>query len=193
MMFHTSKRLVLSISLLILTILVSSPLIARTPDIPGTDMLDGLEWRLVGPYRGGRVTTVTGVPDNPMLYYMGATGGGVWKTENAGTTWTNISDEYFKVGTIGAVAISESDNNVLYVGTGESPIRGVTTSSGDGMWKSSDAGKTWEHVGLEKSGQISRIKIHPTDPDIAFVAVQGQIWGPNDERGVFRTTDGGKS
>lgn len=193
MMFHTSKRLVLSISLLILAILVSSPLIARTPDIPGTDMLDGLEWRLVGPYRGGRVTTVTGVPDNPMLYYMGATGGGVWKTENAGTTWTNISDEYFKVGTIGAVAISESDNNVLYVGTGESPIRGVTTSSGDGMWKSSDAGKTWEHVGLEKSGQISRIKIHPTDPDIAFVAVQGQIWGPNDERGVFRTTDGGKS
>jgi len=193
MMFHISKRLVLSISLLILAMLMSSPSIARTPGTPGTDMLDGLEWRLVGPYRGGRVTTVAGVPDNPLLYYMGATGGGVWKTENAGTTWTNISDGYFKVGTIGAVAVAESDNNVLYVGTGESPIRGVTTSSGDGMWKSTDAGKTWEHIGLENSGQISRIKIHPANPDIAFVGVQGQIWGPNDERGVYRTTDGGKN
>jgi len=148
---------------------------------------------MIGPYRGGRVTTVAGVPDNPMLYYMGATGGGVWKTENAGTTWENISDEFFKVGTIGAVAVSESDNNVLYVGTGEAPIRGVTTSSGDGMWKSTDAGKTWKHIGLENSGQIARIEIHPTNPDIAWVAVQGQIWGPNEERGVFRTTDGGES
>ena len=92
--------------------------------------LSAVEWRLVGPFRGGRVTTVTGVPDRPMLYYMGATGGGVWKTENAGATWENISDGFFAVGTIGAVAVSESDNNVLYVGTGESPIRGVTTSHG---------------------------------------------------------------
>jgi len=162
-------------------------------DTQDTSMLEGLDWRLIGPYRGGRVTTVAGVPDNPMLYYMGATGGGVWKTENAGASWENISDEHFKVGTIGAVAVAESDNNVLYVGTGESPIRGVTTSQGDGVWKSTDAGKTWQHVGLKESGQISRIEIHPQNPDIAWVAVQGQIWGPNEERGVFRTQDGGAS
>jgi len=101
----------------------------QVPGVAAEDatILEGLEWRLIGPWRGGRVTTVAGVPDKPMLYYMGATGGGVWKTENAGTTWENLSDGYFKVGTIGAVAVSESDNNVLYVGTGESPIRGVTT------------------------------------------------------------------
>jgi photosystem II stability/assembly factor-like uncharacterized protein len=155
--------------------------------------LDGLEWRNVGPYRGGRVTTVTGVPGKPNLYYMGATGGGVWKTENAGRTWENISDGFFKVGTIGAVAVAESDHNVIYVGTGESPIRGVTTSHGDGVWKSEDAGKTWTHIGLKKSGQISRIEIHPRNADLAYIAVQGQIWGPNEERGVFRTRDGGKT
>lgn len=180
------------------TIVVAlSPLFApqaySKDEAANTDRLKGLEWREIGPYRGGRVTTVTGVLDKPMLYYMGATGGGVWKTENAGTTWENISDEYFKVGTIGAVAVAQSDNNVLYVGTGEAPIRGVTTSAGDGMWKSTDAGKTWSHIGLEKSGQIAQIEIHPTNPDIAWVAVQGQIWAPNDERGVFRTTDGGKT
>jgi photosystem II stability/assembly factor-like uncharacterized protein len=159
----------------------------------GTAALEGLEWRHVGPYRGGRVTTVTGVPGKPNLYYMGATGGGVWKTENAGRTWENLSDGFFKVGTIGAVAVAESDHNVIYVGTGESPIRGVTTSHGDGVWKSTDGGKTWAHIGLEKSGQISKIRIDPRNPDVAFVGVQGQIWGPNEERGVFRTTDGGKT
>jgi photosystem II stability/assembly factor-like uncharacterized protein len=155
--------------------------------------LEGLEWRLVGPWRGGRVTTVTGVSGQPNLYYMGATGGGVWKTDNAGTTWENLSDEHFKVGTIGAVAVARSDPNVIYAGTGESPIRGVTTSHGDGVWKSTDAGKNWTHLGLEQAGQIARIQVHPTDPDIAWVGVQGQIWGPSEQRGVFRTTDGGKS
>ena len=155
--------------------------------------LKGLEWRMVGPWRGGRVTTVTGVPGKPWLYYMGATGGGVWKTENSGTTWENISDGFFKVGTIGAVAVSESDNNVLYVGTGEAPIRGVTTAVGDGVYKSVDAGQTWTHIGLDKAGQISKIEINPSNPDIAFVAVQGQIWAPSDERGIYRTTDGGKT
>ena len=159
----------------------------------GSDRLEGLEWRMIGPYRGGRVTTVAGVPGKPNLYYMGATGGGVWKTENAGATWENLSDGDFKVGTIGAVAVAESDHNVIYIGTGESPIRGVTTSHGDGVWRSTDGGKSWTHIGLENSGQISKIEIHPDDPDTAFVAVQGQIWGPNEERGVFRTSDGGKS
>ena len=155
--------------------------------------LEGLEWRLVGPWRGGRVTTVSGVPGQPNLYYMGATGGGVWKTDNAGATWENLSDGHFKVGTIGAVAVARSDPNVIYVGTGESPIRGVTTSHGDGVWKSTDAGKNWTHLGLEEAGQIARIQVHPTDPDIAWVGVQGQIWGSSEQRGVFRTTDGGKS
>ena len=176
--------------LLLLAVFLTPSLSAGTE---GTKGLEGLEWRNVGPYRGGRVTTVTGVPGKPNLYYMGATGGGVWKTENAGRTWENLSDGFFKVGTIGAVAVSESDHNVIYVGTGESPIRGVTTSHGDGVWKSTDAGKTWQHLGLEKSGQISKIRIHPLNPEIAFVGVQGQIWSPNDERGVFRTTDGGKT
>ncbi len=191
MFFKPDCRL-FTISLLLLS-LFSCPVLAKVETEVDTALLKGLEWRMVGPYRGGRVTTVAGVADKPMLYYMGATGGGVWKTENAGTTWENISDEFFKVGTIGAVAVSQSDNNVLYVGTGEAPIRGVTTSSGDGMWKSVDAGKTWKHIGLEKSGQIAQIEIHPTNPDVAWVAVQGQIWGPNEERGVYRTTDGGAS
>ncbi len=173
--------------------IATMPSSARANDVIDPSLISAVEWRLVGPHRGGRVTTVTGVADNPLLYYMGATGGGVWKTENAGTTWENISDGYFNVGSIGAVAVAESDGNVLYVGTGEAPIRGVTTSHGDGIYKSEDAGKTWKHVGLKKAGQISRIRINPKNADIAFVAVQGGIWGPSKERGIYRTTDGGKS
>jgi len=157
----------------------------------GTAALDGLEWRNVGPWRGGRVTAVTGVPGQPLKYYMGATGGGVWKTENAGRSWENLSDGHFRVGTIGAIAVAESDPNVIYVGTGESPIRGVTTSHGDGVWKSTDGGRSWTHLGLANSGQIANIRIDPRDPDVAYVGVQGWIWGPSEERGVFRTRDGG--
>jgi len=164
-----------------------------TKEIVNPSTISSLEWRLVGPYRGGRVTTVTGINNNPMVYYMGATGGGVWKTKNAGASWENISDGFFGVGTIGAIAVAESDNNVIYAGTGESPIRGVTTSQGDGVYKSTDAGKTWSHIGLDNAGQISRIKIHPNDPDTAYIAVQGQMWGPSEERGIFKTIDGGQS
>ncbi|HBO12132.1 MAG TPA: glycosyl hydrolase, partial [Halieaceae bacterium] len=156
-------------------------------------LLDGLEYRLVGPWRGGRVTAVTGVPGNPQRYYMGAAGGGVWKTDNAGVTWENISDGEIPVGTIGAIAVAPSDPNVLYVGTGEAPIRGVTTSQGEGLWKSTDAGRSFSFMGLPKAGQIAKIEVHPTDPDIAWVAVQGQIWAPNAERGVYRTRDGGQT
>jgi len=186
------SRLVAAQFLVTLALLSGAPT-SQARDVVDPSLLDAVEWRLVGPYRGGRVTAVTGVADNPLLYYMGATGGGVWKTENAGTTWENISDGYFNVGTIGAVAVAESDGNVLYVGTGESPIRGVTTSHGDGVYKSEDAGKTWTHVGLENAGQISRIEIDPRNPDVAFVAVQGDIWGPSSERGIYRTRDGGKT
>jgi photosystem II stability/assembly factor-like uncharacterized protein len=179
-------------ALLVLVWTVSAPVSFATEIVPA-ELLEVMEWRMVGPYRGGRVTTVAGVPGNPQLYYMGATGGGVWKTENAGLSWKNISDEHFKVGTIGAIAVAESDPNVIYVGTGEKSIRGVTTSHGDGVYKSTDAGATWTHVGLPKAGQISRIKIHPQNADIAYVGVQGQIWGPSKERGVYRTTDGGQT
>ena len=178
-------------ALAVLVWTMSAPVSFATETVPA-ELLEVMEWRMVGPYRGGRVTTVAGVPGNPQLYYMGATGGGVWKTENAGLSWENISDEYFNVGTIGAIAVAKSDPNVIYVGTGEKSIRGVTTSHGDGVYKSTDAGVTWTHVGLPRAGQISRIKIHPQNPDIAYVGVQGQIWGPSEERGVYRTTDGGQ-
>jgi len=165
------------------------PLHARTAVDPL--LIDGLEYRLVGPWRGGRVTAVTGVADNPLLYYMGAAGGGVWRTENAGISWENISDGQIPVGTIGAIAVAPSDPNVIYVGTGEAPIRGVTTAQGEGLWKSTDAGRTFSFMGLPDAGQIARIEVHPSDPDTAWVAVQGQIWSPNRERGVYRTRDGG--
>lgn len=163
------------------------------PDTIDPGLFSGLKWREVGPWRGGRVTAVTGVPGNDQLYYMGATGGGLWKTENAGISWENISDGHFNVGTIGAIGVAESDPNVIYVGTGEAPIRGVTTSHGDGMYRSTDAGATWTHMGLPDAGQISRVIVHPRDPDLVYVAVQGQIWGPSDERGVYRSRDGGKT
>jgi photosystem II stability/assembly factor-like uncharacterized protein len=156
-------------------------------------LIEGLEYRLIGPWRGGRVTAVTGVADDPHVYYMGAAGGGVWKTHNAGVTWDNISDGQIPVGTIGAIAVAPSDPNVIYVGTGEAPIRGVTTSQGEGLWKSTDAGRTFTFMGLAKAGQIAKIEVHPSDPDTAWVAVQGQIWSPNPERGVYRTQDGGST
>ena len=153
------------------------------------NLYNSIEWRLVGPFRGGRAGTATGVVGNPNLYYMGTAGGGVWKTEDAGNTWSCISDGYFG-GSIGAVAVSESDPNVIYVGEGEQTLRG-NVSSGNGLWKSMDAGETWEFIGLEGSEHISRIRIHPTNPDLVYVAAIGNLWKPNTTRGVFRTKDGG--
>jgi photosystem II stability/assembly factor-like uncharacterized protein len=176
---------------------LSAALLIATPafatDTVDPDLISALKWREIGPWRGGRVTAVTGVPGNDRLYYMGATGGGLWKTENAGISWQNISDEYFNVGTIGAIGVADSDINVIYVGTGEAPIRGVTTSHGDGMYKSTDAGATWTHIGLPEAGQIARVIVHPENPDLVYVAVQGQIWGPSEERGVYRSSDGGQT
>ncbi len=149
----------------------------------------GIRWRELGPFRGGRSTTVTGVRGNNNLYYFGAVGGGVWKTEDAGQTWSNITDKYFG-GTIGAVAVAESDPNVIYVGEGEQGLRN-NVSSGWGVWKSTDAGQTWKHIGLQDSRHVSRIRIHPRNPDIVYVAAMGNLWKPNDTRGVFRSTDGG--
>ena len=125
----------------------------------------GMEFRCIGPYRGGRVTAVTGVRHDPLTYYFGGTGGGVWKTTDAGASWRSVSDKDFTTGSVGAIAVSESDPNVVYAGTGESPIRG-NLSHGDGVWKSTDAGRTWRNVGLRDTRQIARVRIHPTDPNL---------------------------
>jgi photosystem II stability/assembly factor-like uncharacterized protein len=152
-----------------------------------------LKYRNIGPFRGGRANAGTGVIGDPMTYYMGTTGGGVWKTSDAGQHWKNISDGFFKLGSVGAIAVSESNPNVVYVGMGEHAPRGVMTSHGDGVYKSSDAGKTWTSVGLEKTQHISRIVIHPTNSDILWVAAQGALHGPTQERGIYKSVDGGKS
>jgi photosystem II stability/assembly factor-like uncharacterized protein len=153
--------------------------------------LRAMEWREVGPYRGGRSAAVTGIPGDRQTYYFGATGGGVWKTGNGGVSWENVSDGYFG-GSVGAVAVSEWDPNVVYVGLGEKTVRG-NVSPGDGMWKSTDAGDTWSRIGLTDSRHISRIRIHPRNPDLAYAAVMGHLFGPNEERGVYRTVDGGET
>jgi len=153
--------------------------------------LEGLKWREVGPYRGGRSAAVAGIPQDRETYYFGSTGGGVWKTTNGGGDWKNVSDGFFG-GSIGAVAVSSWDPNVIYVGTGEVTVRG-NVSVGDGVWKSTDAGRTWVNVGLRNSQRIPRIRIHPQDPDTVYAAAMGDLFGANEERGVFRSTDGGKT
>lgn len=150
-----------------------------------------VKWRSIGPFRGGRSVASTGVVGDPKTYYMGTVGGGVWKTENMGITWRNISDGFFKTGTIGAIAVAESDPNVIYVGTGEHAIRGVMTSSGDGVYRSTDAGRIWKKIGLDETRHISRIVIDPRNPDVVLVAAQGALYAPSKQRGVFKSTDGG--
>lgn len=151
-----------------------------------------LEFRLIGPYRGGRVGAVAGDPDERNTFYFGSTGGGVWKTTDAGIFWQNVSDKYFKRASVGAIAVAASDPNVIYVGMGESCIRG-NVSHGDGVYRSTDAGKTWKHLGLAATRNIGKVRVHPRDPDVVYVAALGHAHGPNPERGVFRSTDGGKT
>jgi photosystem II stability/assembly factor-like uncharacterized protein len=152
---------------------------------------DGMKWRLIGPFRGGRVLTVAGVLSQPNTYYFGAVGGGVWKTTDGGNSWDPLFDKE-PVSSIGALAVADSDPNVIYVGTGEACIRG-NISFGDGVYKSTDAGKTWTNVGLKDTRHIGAVIIHPTNPDIVYVAALGHAYGPNTERGIFRTRDGGKT
>jgi photosystem II stability/assembly factor-like uncharacterized protein/DNA-binding FrmR family transcriptional regulator len=153
-------------------------------------LFSALEWRSIGPHRGGRVVAVAGAPSQPYVYYMGATGGGVWKTVDGGMTWLPVADDYLRSGSIGGIAVAPSDPNVVYVGTGETCIRG-NTSPGDGMYKSTDAGRTWAHSGLRDAGQIGEVRVHPTDPDIVYAAVLGHAFGANENRGVYRSTNGG--
>ncbi len=151
----------------------------------------GMKWRLIGPFRGGRSLTAVGVVGQPNTYYFGAVSGGVWKTMDGGLSWDPIFDKQ-NISSIGAMAVSDSDPNVIYVGTGEACIRG-DISYGDGVYKSVDAGKTWTNTGLKDSRHIASVIVHPTQPDVVFVAALGHVYGPNQERGIFRTKDGGKS
>lgn len=192
---------------------------AASPDAEVVDEQDlqALSYRLVGPFRGGRVTAVAGVRQEPATFYMGGTGGGVWKTTDNGLTWNNISDQRpddgeaddgepseaekapppepgdrFGSASVGAIAVAQSDSNVVYVGMGSACIRG-NTSPGDGVYKSTDAGRTWFHQGLPDAGQIGSVLVHPADPEVVYVAALGHAFGPNPERGVFRSRDGGGS
>jgi len=183
------KRLLQAI--LGMAMLAASSVTSAQPISYSQSLYDALEWRNIGPYRGGRSCAVTGVPGHPNLYYFGSAGGGVWRTQDGGQSWENISDGYFG-GSIGAVAVSTYDPNVIYVGGGEKTVRG-NVSFGYGIWKSVDGGKTWEQKGLKKSRHIGRIRIHPRDPDIAYAAVMGDLYKSSEERGVYRTTDGGES
>lgn len=150
-----------------------------------------LNWRSIGPFRGGRSVCATGVVGDPATYYMGTTGGGVWKTDDMGLSWYNISDGFMKTGSVGAIAVAESNPNMVYVGMGEHAPRGVMTHHGDGMYKSKDAGKTWAKVGLDSTQHIARIVVHPQNPDVLYVAAQGPLYGPGTQRGVFRSVNGG--
>ena len=164
----------------------------KSADRSVAKLYEGLEFRNIGPFRGGRVTAVAGVLGQPLVFYQGACGGGVWKTVDGGSNWQPVSDKDFKTGSVGALAVSESDPNVVYAGMGEAPIRG-NVSHGDGVYKSTDAGRTWKNVGLEKTYQIARVRVHPANPDVVYAAALGHVWGPNPERGIYRSKDGGKT
>ncbi len=165
----------------------------ETPAAPtfNAKMYKSLKWRNIGPFRGGRANAVAGVIGSPNLYYVGYTGGGVWKTIDGGLHWKNISDGSLKSGSVGDIAVAASDPNVIFVGMGEHAVRGVMTTYGDGIYKSIDGGKSWKHMGLEKTRHISDVVIHPTNPDIVYVAAQGALHGPSEERGIYKSTDGG--
>lgn len=185
------KILLLSLTFLVYCSAALTAQKKESIDTVASVFLKSMTWRNIGPFRGGRSAAVTGVAGKPNLFYFGSTGGGVWRTTDAGNSWKNISDGFFG-GSIGAVAVSAADNNVIYVGQGEETVRG-NVSSGFGIWKSKDAGKTWEHAGLKETRHISRIRIHPDNPDIVYVAALGDLFKDSEYRGVYKTTDGGES
>jgi len=174
--------ILLSISLLLIT---------ASAQQYNPDTFKGMKWRMVGPFRGGRVLAVTGIPGDPYTFYFGGVAGGVWRTVNGGISWTALTDKD-PISSVGAIAVADSNPNVIYVGTGESCIRG-NISYGNGMYKSTDGGKTWTHIGLENTQHIAKVLINPRNPDLVYVAALGHAYGPNPDRGVFRTTDGGKT
>lgn len=179
--------------------LFSFPVAASSQPLPEpvpfvyTMHFQGMQWRNAGPMRGGRSSAVCGIPQKPNTYFMGAAGGGLWQTEDGGLTWNNISDGFFSSASIGAIAVAPSDPNVVYAGTGEHSVRANMVFHGDGLYKSTDGGRTWKHCGLLHSRYIAAIRIHPQNPDILFVAVQGDVYAGSAERGVYRSEDGGRS
>ncbi|MGH7689337.1 MAG: WD40/YVTN/BNR-like repeat-containing protein, partial [Gemmatimonadaceae bacterium] len=188
-MFKAPHVLLLSCLALALPAVAGTP--APAPVSPG-QLTSALRWRSVGPYTGGRVTAVAGIAADPNVFYMGTAGGGVWKSDDYGNSWTSISDKDFKTGNIGAMAIAPSDPHVIYVGTGDSAPRN-TVLTGEGMYKSTDGGKTWTYVGLGDTHIITWIVVDPANPDVVYVAALGHLFAPNPDRGVFKTTDGGKT
>ncbi len=183
------------VSLGVFSTLVIAATLVPVPGVAQVDpeLTSTMSWRLIGPFRGGRSVAVAGVVGDPSTYYFGGVGGGVWKTTDAGTGWNNVSDGFIKTASVGALAVAPSDPNVVYAGMGEHAPRGVTTSHGDGVYRSTDAGKTWTHLGLESTRSISRIVVHPDNPDHVYVAAQGAPYGPNEERGIYRSLNGGLS
>jgi len=179
-------------SLLLLVALCALTVPVRSQSNVDPAFFNGLRYRLVGPARGGRVTTVTGVPSQPKTFYMGVASGGLFKTTDSGATWTPITDGKVPLGSTGSIAVADSDPNVIYLGTGSDGVRS-NVSTGRGMYKSTDGGQTWKFIGLYNAGQIGAVRIHPTNPDIVWVAANGDVFKPNDERGVFKTTDGGQT
>jgi photosystem II stability/assembly factor-like uncharacterized protein len=184
-----SKYLLSVLALCLVVIQLSAQTPASADDY--NTIFKTVKWRSIGPFRGGRANAGTGVVGDPKTYYMGTTGGGLWKTDDMGITWRNVSDGFFKTGSVGAVAVAESDPNVIYVGMGEHAVRGVMTHHGDGVYRSTDAGKTWKQMGLELTQHISRIVIDPKNPNIVIVAAQGALYSPSQQRGIFKSTDGG--
>ncbi len=186
-----SKKLILLL-IVCFSVINLSAQTAKTVDANDLNsVFKPVKWRSIGPFRGGRSVASVGVVGQPNVYYMGTTGGGVWKTEDSGASWRNISDGFFKTATIGAIAVAESDPNVIYVGTGEHAVRGVMTHSGDGVYKSTDTGKTWKKIGLDATQHISRIIVHPKNPDVVYVAAQGALYSSSKERGLYKSVDGG--
>ena len=189
------------LALFLASLLAPQPLGAQAPgsgtgtpenQVVEPALFSAMEFRLIGPHRGGRSTTVTGIPGQPLTFFQGTTGGGVWKTTDAGENWENISDGFFEVSSMGSVEVSLSDPNVIYAGTGSAGIRG-NVMTGRGVYKSTDGGETWGFVGLPEAGLIGHIRVHPDDPDLVYVAALGHPFGKNEQRGVFRSRDGGQS
>ena len=180
--------------LALIVVLLAGNILGQAAKAPSDDLnaqLKPVKWRSIGPFRGGRSNAGTGVVGDPKTYYMGTTGGGLWKTEDMGISWRNISDGYFKTGSVGAIAVAESDPNVVYVGMGEHAVRGVMTHHGDGVYRSTDAGKTWKKMGLDETQHISRIVVDPKDPNVVFVAAQGALYSRSTQRGIYKSVDGG--
>ena len=172
----------------LLVSIACQPILAQVSD----STLKGMSWRNIGPNRGGRSLGISGSSARKLEYYFGAVGGGLWKTTDGGLNWKPVTDGQLTSSSVGAVAVSESNPDIVYIGTGETEFRG-NIMQGDGVYKSTDAGKTWKNIGLKNTQSISRVRVHPTNSDIVYVSALGHAFGPNEERGVFKTTDGGKT